>query len=142
MSEGKTSANLLLHAPVLFASDLAKSIAYWNDKVGFESRNIVGDPPQFAILGRDDCFLMLKQAPAGYDIVPYWKISENLWNAYFWVDDARAMFAEFKQRGATIDYELCEQPYRVLEFGIRDLDDQDIGFGQELEPSLARERAA
>lgn len=136
------SAKLLHHAPILFASDLPKSIKYWTDQVGFESRNVVGEPPHFAILGRNDCFLMLKQAPKDHKIVPYWQVSEGIWNAYFWVDDARAMFDELKGRGATIDYELCEQPYRVLEFGIRDLDDQDIGFGQELKPSLAREGRA
>ena len=58
-----SAAKLKLHAPVLLTRDLPKSIKYWNDQVGFESRNVVGDPPHFAILGRNDCFLMLKQAP-------------------------------------------------------------------------------
>jgi hypothetical protein len=136
-----SAAKLKLHAPVLLTHDLPKGIKYWNDQVGFESRNIVGEPPHFAILGRNDCFLMLKQAPEGHIIVPHWKVSEGIWNVYFWVDDARAMFDELKGRGAKIDYELCEQPYRVLEFGIQDIDGHDIGFGQELEPTLARERA-
>ena len=130
------TAKILHQAPILFASDLAKTIGYWNDKVGFQSRNFVGEPPEFAILGRDSTFVMLKQAPAGHAIVPYWKIAESLWNAYFWIDDARALFTELKGRGAKIDYELCQQPYNVLEFGIQDLDGQDIGFGQELNPSL------
>ena len=37
-----------------------------------------------------------------------------------------------KRRGATIDYGLCDQFYDVREFGERDPDDQDIGFGQVL----------
>jgi hypothetical protein len=37
-----------------------------------------------------------------------------------------------KRRGATIDYELCDQFYDVREFGVRDPDDQNIGFGQVL----------
>jgi hypothetical protein len=136
------SARILHQAPVLFASNLAKTIAYWNDKMGFESRNIVGEPPEFAILGRDAAFVMLRQAPRDHTIAPYWKIREGLWNAYFWIDDARALFDELKARGAQIDYELCKQPYNVLEFGIQDLDQQDIGFGQELDPSLRRDRKA
>ena len=43
--------------------------------------------------------------------------------------------ASFKERGALIDYDLGEQPYGVLEFGIQDLDDHDIGFGQDLAPA-------
>ncbi len=77
-------------------------------------------------------FAMLKQAPEGYAIVPYWKISEGLWNAYFWVDDVEALFAEVKSRGATIDYGLCDQFYGVREFAVRDPDEQEIGFGQVL----------
>ena len=136
------TAKILHQAPVLFASDLSKTIAYWNDKVGFHSRNIVGKPPEFAILGRDGAFVILRQTPRDHKITPYWKIQDALWNAYFWVDDARTLFEELKARGATIDYELCKQPYNVLEFGIQDPDHQDIGFGQELNPSLHQNRNA
>ncbi len=38
------AAKFLLQAPVLLASDLPGSIRYWNEKVGFQSRNIVGEP--------------------------------------------------------------------------------------------------
>jgi hypothetical protein len=46
------------------------------------------------------------------------------------------LFAELKGRGAKVDYELCRQPYEVLEFAVHDPDGQSIGFGQELNPSL------
>lgn len=130
------SAKILLQAPVLFARDLSKTLAYWNDKLGFESRNVVGAPPQFAILGRSGAFVMLRQAPADYKITPYHQIEEGLWNAFFWVDDAKGLFDEMKTRGAEIDYEPCKQVYGVIEFGIRDPDGQGIGFGQEICPSL------
>jgi len=39
---------------------------------------------------------------------------------------------ELGGRGATIDYDLCKQPYGVLEFAVRDPDRQTIGFGQVL----------
>ena len=48
---------------------------------------------------------------------------------YFWVDDAEAIYAEFQNSGAIIDYTL----YNALghqEFGVQDLDDHDIAFGQ------------
>jgi hypothetical protein len=128
-----TTPRLTDQAAVLFVASLARSLAYWTEKVGFSVRSVHGDPPMFAILARDERFLMLRQAAAGQTITPYWRVSPGLWNAYFWTDDARALFEEIKGRGAIVDYELCEQPYGVLEFGIRDLDDQDIGFGQVLQ---------
>lgn len=129
-----TQVRILRQAPILFASNLRSSIAYWNEKLGFEKHGIFDDPPQFAILERDNCFAMLSQAPVGHKIVPYWQIKSGLWNAYFWVDDVTALFKEISGRGATMDYGLCDQPYGVREFGIRDPDEQDVGFGQVLAP--------
>jgi len=75
---------------------------------------------------------MLKQLGKEDAIIPYSERNEGLWNAYFWVDDVRAMLEEVQRRGAIIDYDLCEQPYGVREFAIRDPDRQSIGFGQVL----------
>jgi len=130
-----TQAKILHQAPVLFARDLTKTIAYWADRVGFETLGVWGEPADFAIAARDGAHVMLTQAPEAHDIVPYWRIKNQMWNAYFWVDDARAMYEELKERGAHIDYDLGEKPYGVLEFGIQDLDEHDIGFGQDLAPA-------
>jgi len=128
-----TKAKIIHQAPILFASDLRATIDYWIDKTGFRELGVWGDPPDFAILGRDNVHIMLSQAPDDHAIIPHWKIKDQMWNAYFWVDDARALFAEFQERGAKIDYGLSEQFYGVLEFGIQDLDGHDIAFGQDLE---------
>lgn len=134
-------ARILSQAPILFASDLPAAIAYWNDKVGFRTAGVWGEPADFAIVVRDDARLMLSQAPADHAIVPHWRVKDFLWNAYFWVDDARALYDEFVGRGARIDYHLDEKPYGVLEFGIQDLDDHDIAFGQDLAPTAANANA-
>lgn len=126
-------ARITAQAPILFACDLRETIDYWIDKVGFEARGVWGEPPDFAILLRDSAHLMLSQAPADHAIVPHWRIKDKLWNAYFWVDDARALFDELTRRGAAIDYDLCQQPYGVLEFGIQDPDGHDIAFGEILD---------
>lgn len=126
-------AKIVGHAPILMVRDVPASVAYWRDKVGFTVGGLWGEPPDFAILKRDTAHLMLSQVPEGQTVVPHWRVKDKMWNAYFWVDDARAMYDEMKRRGAIIDYELHEKPYGVLEFGIQDLDDQDIAFGQDLE---------
>jgi hypothetical protein len=63
-------------------------------------------------------------------IVPRWTIFTGLWDMYFWVDYIDALFKEFVERGAKIDYGLCDQPYGCREFGTQDIDGHDIGFGQ------------
>jgi len=119
-------------AAVLLASDLPKTIACWNEKLGFATHGTFGEPVQFAIMERDTAFVMLRQAALGQAIVPYWQHNEGLWNAYFWVDDVKALFNELRGRGAAIDYELYDQPYGVRDFAVRDPDGQTIGFGQVL----------
>jgi catechol 2,3-dioxygenase-like lactoylglutathione lyase family enzyme len=123
---------ILRQASVLFASNLPATIAYWQDKLGFEQHGIFGEPPVFAIMEYGKAFAMLKQAPEGLSIVPYLQISEGLWNAYFWVDDVQSMFDDMRARGATIDYGLCDQFFDVREFAVHDPDRQSIGFGQLL----------
>ena len=124
-------------APILLASDLPASIDYWVEKVGFTVAGRYGEPVDFAILSRDDTHVMLSQAPADHKIVPHWRIKDKLWNAYFWIDDARALRDELKERGAIIDYDLSQKPYGILEFGIQDLDQHDIAFGQDHTPGQA-----
>jgi uncharacterized glyoxalase superfamily protein PhnB len=125
-------ARITDHANILISKDVPAAISFWTGKLGFTVTGTWGEPAGFAILKRDGAYLMLGQARPEIEIVPYWKQRQNLWNAYFWVDDAKAMFEEIKGRGARIDYELCTQPYGVLEFGVQDLDGHDIAFGEVL----------
>lgn len=117
-------------APILLVRDVVASAEYYRDKVGFTYERFWGEPPAFCILQRDAYHLMLRQVADPKVVVPHWKVVENMWNVYFWVNDADALFEELKSRGATIDYELCDQPYGCREFGIQDLDGYDIAFGQ------------
>lgn len=116
-------------APVLLVRDVVASANYFRDAIGFDFQ-LWGEPPNFCISRRDGYALMLAQLPAGKIDTPYWKTCSQMWNAYFWVDDARALYDEFVTKGAKIDYHLGVKPYGILEFGIQDLDDHDIGFGQ------------
>ena len=76
---------------MLFTRDLPEAVSYWDEKVGFRTLGVWGEPPDFAIAARDFAHVMLSQAPAKHEIVPHWRIKDKLWNAYFWIDDARAM---------------------------------------------------
>ncbi len=125
-----TKAKITASAPVLLVKDLPKSIVYWRDKLGFTDQQIYGEPPYFAMVKRDNFTVMLSQVGAEKSFVPNWQIVEKMWDVYFWVDDADAIYAEFQSSGAIIDYSLYVAPHGVKEFGIQDLDDHDIAFGQ------------
>ena len=135
MTSASTQARLTASAAVLLVRDVVKSANHYRDALGFSYDRLWGEPPVFVILRRDGMFLMLQQAPKDHVIVPNWKVSRNIWNVYFWVSDADALLAEFRQRGALIDYDAHDKPYGIREFGIQDLDGYDIGFGQPIPQS-------
>ena len=124
-------------AAVLLVRDVVAAARHYRDQLGFTHDGFFNDPPDFCILHRDGCYLMLKQAVNPQHIVPLWTVSPGLCNVYFWVNDAEALYHELKTRGAKIDYELCTQPYGCREFGVQDLDGHDLSFGQILPASPA-----
>ncbi len=120
-------------APVLLVRDMQASLAYWKDKVGFDVSRQYNEPVNFAMPQRDGVTIMLAQVPKAKDVpIPNWRVVDKTNNAYIWVDDAKSLYEELIQRGATIDYTLYDTPWGTREFGIQDLDDRDITFGQVL----------
>ena len=123
-------AKITSSAPVLLVKDVVKSAAYWRDKLGFAEQNLFGEPPHFAMVTRDTFTVMLAQVQPEQTFVSNYHIVEKMWDVYFWVDDVDSIYAEFQASGAIIDYTLYVAPHGVKEFGVQDLDDHDIAFGQ------------
>ena len=64
--------------------------------------------------------------PAGFE-------SRGTWEAFFWVNDAEALHAEFNVKGAEIVYgPVIQEAYQMKEFAVRDCDGHVLGFGQAL----------
>ncbi len=119
-------------APVLLVRNVAKAAAYYRDQLGFDFQKLFGDPPYFAMVRRDGFTVMLAQTDQ--PVIPNWQVVEKMWDIYCWVDDVDAVYAELQSRGAIIDYSLYLAPHGVREFGVRDIDDHDIAFGQVVAP--------
>jgi predicted lactoylglutathione lyase len=63
-------AKLISSAPVLFVRDIYAATAHYRDAMGFSFDEIFGEPPSFAILRRDNMYVMLKQIADHKYIVP------------------------------------------------------------------------
>lgn len=124
---------LLRLAPVLLVRDVVASVDFWRERVGFEADRLYGEPPNFAMPTRDDVTIMLAQTPPGKSPPPpNWHVLGACNQVYVWVEDARALYDELRDRGAPIDFTLYDTPWGTREFGIQDLDEHDIAFGQVL----------
>lgn len=128
-----TTAKITAGAPVLLVRDVRAAANHYRDALGFTYDRLWGEPPTFCIVQRDGQRLFLAQPDQPEPgITPHWKLAHKMFSAYFWVDDAEALYEEVMARGATIDWSLYITPYGVKEFGIQDLDGHDIAFGQVL----------
>lgn len=124
---------LLKVAPVLVVGDMPASVEFWREKLGFEV-DTYGDG--FAMASRGSVTVMLAAAPLGVPPpLPNWRVVDKTNQLYIWVDDADAMYAEVKEKGVPIDFTIYNTPWGTREFGVQDLDEHDIAFGQVLSGS-------
>jgi catechol 2,3-dioxygenase-like lactoylglutathione lyase family enzyme len=111
--------------PVLGVADMARSLAFYRDKLGFDA-STWGEPPTFAILQRGSVTLALARVaqPA---------VSPN-WAAYVYVGDVDGLYAELSRHGVRIADPPTDQPYNCRDFVVDDPDGHMISFGQVLTP--------
>jgi predicted enzyme related to lactoylglutathione lyase len=111
--------------PVLDCTDMARSLAFYKDTLGFDAR-VWGDPPDFAILQRGTVTIGLAACRGKA------AVSRN-WIAYVYVADADALYAEFNTHGAGLVEPPVDKPYNCRDFTIDDPDGHLIAFGHTLD---------
>jgi predicted enzyme related to lactoylglutathione lyase len=121
-------------APYFFVEDIATSANYYRDKLGFSYDRFWGDPPSFCMVWRRGVVIMLKQLTAPGAVRPNRSVDpcDEAWDAYVWVDDADALYAEFQSSGVKITRPICDQPYGCREFDVEDCNGYRICFGADL----------
>ena len=117
-------------APVLFATDIPATLAYYKDTLGFECLGTWGDPPFYAIVGRDERAIHFRCAePPTANPEKY---EEELLDAYLLVEDADALYAEYAAKGVEFARGLADMPWNLREFVVKDCDGRLLAFGANL----------
>ena len=117
-------------APVFNVEDVARATDHYCDALGFERPQLLGDPPTFAMPGRDRSIVMLARTEDAARRLTATDLGKP-WDAYFWVRDADRLFAELRERGAQIEHEpVLREEYGNREFALRDPDGHVLAFGQ------------
>jgi uncharacterized glyoxalase superfamily protein PhnB len=119
-------------APFFLVADVTKAAEFYRGKLGFK---ILGyffeEPPVFGMVGRDDRIVMLSLVETGRGGSNRGHKSEAI-DAYFWVDDVDALYAEFQQAGANIIMPPTLRIYGMKELEVRDIDGYVLCFGQDV----------
>lgn len=121
----QSSFQLQRAMPVLDCTDMARGIAFYEEKLGFDAR-VWGEPVSFAIMQRGTVTIALAQVAPGAAAV-----SRN-WAAYLYVPDADSLYAEFVAHGVAIADPPETRDYNCRDFVVGDPDGHLIAFGQVL----------
>ncbi|MFC5865389.1 VOC family protein [Acidicapsa dinghuensis] len=117
-------------APQFFTTDIPRTLAYYEEKLGFACQGTWMDPPVYAIVARDGQAIHFRcAAPPTANPEKY---ADELLDAYLAVDDVEALHAEYASRGVEFARELGDTPWGAREFVAKDYDGRLLAFGANL----------
>ena len=110
-------------APYFLVDDVVATANYYRDKLGFTFERFWGEPPCFCMVARGGVVIMLSQSTTTGVMRPnpVADPEREAWDAYVWVDNADALYAEFKSRGVRIAREDLRSAIRMPRFRRRGL---------------------
>jgi uncharacterized glyoxalase superfamily protein PhnB len=120
-----------LIAPQFFAIDIKATLAYYKEKLGFECLGTWNDPPAYAIVQRDQHNIHFRCAEPPTPNPD--KYADELLDAYLFVEDADALYAEYSARNVEFTRNLADTPWNSREFVVKDCDGRLLAFGSDLD---------
>jgi len=117
-------------APQFFTMDITGTLAYYKDKLGFECSGTWQDPPVYAIVTRDQHAIHFRCAEP--PTANHNKYSDELLDAYLFIEDADLLYAEYAARGVEFTRGLANTPWHSREFVVKDCDGRLLAFGANL----------
>src|SRR5262245_730086 len=115
---------MMRHSVSVFTvSNIAESIAYYRDKLGFTVAFEYGSPTSYVGLREGDVSLHLISATRN-------KRQPGRGAVSIFVDDVDALHAELVKRGAKVLTEPRDEDYGIRDFDVTDLDGNMIYFGR------------
>jgi catechol 2,3-dioxygenase-like lactoylglutathione lyase family enzyme len=111
-------------APMVFVTDIERSVAFYRDVFGFGKEFENGDPVGFVILVKDAAELHLSLVPG------HKGSTSNV--AHLMVDDATALYDRLEQHGVRIIKAIRDADYGMRTFVFADPDGNRIDVGQDL----------
>jgi uncharacterized glyoxalase superfamily protein PhnB len=114
-------------APVFFSTDIPNTLAYYTAVLGFECVGTWQDPPVYAIVARDRHAIHFRCAEP--PVANPDKYAEELLDAYLFVEDADALYAEYAAKRVEFIRAPRDMPWRSREFVLKDCDGRLLAFG-------------
>jgi catechol 2,3-dioxygenase-like lactoylglutathione lyase family enzyme len=127
-------AHLNFISPFFIVSNLKVSVSFYVESLGFEIRYMgPNDAPFFAMIGRDDISIMLKEInPAVIASPNYTRHEWAAWDAFVSVSDPDALFEEYHLAGVKFRQPIRNDDDGLRGFEIADADGYVLFFGRPI----------
>lgn len=128
-SSTESVAVLKAAAPLLFVADVAKSAAFFAQRLGFSVDFLHGHPPFYGSVSRDGVALHLRFVHEPV-IAPELREREALLAAFVVVANVKSLFAEYKAKEVSFVESLHKEPWGGPTFTVCDIDGNRICFSE------------
>lgn len=122
------TSTILTAEPQLFVADIARSCAFYVEKLGFRLVFSYGEPPFYAQVARDGARLNLRQVEHRVFDEAFRAAEPDALSATLALDDAKPLFLELQQAGVVFHQPLRTEPWGARTFIVRDPDGNFIAF--------------
>jgi uncharacterized glyoxalase superfamily protein PhnB len=122
MAEPQTKAKAKCKSvsPHFVVPDVVASAEHYRDFLGFKILSYFLDPPVFAVVARDDVVIHFGKSDNGALPSPNVTRRSIGLDAYIWVNDLDALYAELQGRGAKIIEPPAMRVYKCYELVVED----------------------
>ena len=128
--------NLAYASPFFIVADVKAAVSFYTGKLGFEVRYVLpGDAPFFAIVGRNEISIMLKEI--AFDIKPIPNHTRHewaRWDVFIYVSDPENLFEEYRSGGVSFRQPIQDDDDGLLGFEVADADGYVLFFGRPASP--------
>jgi uncharacterized glyoxalase superfamily protein PhnB len=125
MTNGETT-KLQAFSAVFAVRDVARSMAYYAERLGFREEFRHGEPLNYASVARDTVSVHLKLANPSD--------APGRSSIYVFAANVDALHDELRQRGCDIEVPPTDFFYGMREMALRDVDGNHITFGHPIPP--------
>jgi hypothetical protein len=116
----KAAAKCKAICPHFVVPDVVASAEYYRDVLGFKILGYWLDPPVFAIVARDDIEIQFGKSDSANVPSPSIARRQSALDAYIWVNDLDALYAELQSRSAKILEPPAMRVYKCYELLVED----------------------
>jgi catechol 2,3-dioxygenase-like lactoylglutathione lyase family enzyme len=126
-----TLDNFSSAVPVIGTADVAGTVAYFEQTLGFKRQWIWGEPPVYAGVKAGGALLYISHDPEMATAIRERRLTPDI---FLWVNDIGSIYEQHRAKHAEITEELTERPWGVRQYVIREPNGYQLKIAESLEP--------